>query len=156
MIDRSQPAPPVIVDLDLVGEASRADLRPVVLDRPDGRIRSPLVEGRADPQQGPRDAPPGVELPPLRAFLGPLAWVLVPGLPVLVRVGWQAAVVMAVVALMFREAHLRANRSTISFGGGFLSYSARDGWPHGVQEEDDVHWNWSTVRPAQPGRGARA
>ena len=62
----------------------------------------------------------------------------------------------AVVALIVREAHLRANRSTISFGEGFLGYTARDGWPHGVQEDDDVHWNWSTGRSAQPGRRASA
>ena len=95
-------------------------------------------------------------VPPLRSFLGPLVWVLVLGLPVLLRVGWQAAAVMVVVALMVREAHLRADRSTVSFGEGFLGYRGRDGWPHGVQEDDDVHWNWKAVRSAQPGRGARA
>jgi hypothetical protein len=57
---------------------------------------------------------------------------------------------------MVREAHQRANRSTISFGEGFLGYTARDGWPHGVQEDDDVHWNWKTARTAQPGGRASA
>ena len=156
MIDRSQIPEPLTVDLDIVGERYRADLGRVVLDRPVGQMRSPILARRADPQPAPADAPPAVELPPLRSFLGPLVWMLVLGLPVLLRVGWQAAAVMAVVALMVREAHLRANRSTISFGEGFLAYNARDGWPHGVQEDDDVHWNWKTARTAQPGGRASA
>ena len=156
MIDRSQIPEPVTVDLDIVGERYRADLGRVVLDRPQGQIRSPILAPRADPQPAPADVPPGVELPPLRSLLGPLVWVLVLGLPVLLRVGWQAAAVTAVIALMVREAHLRADRSTISFGEGFLGYTARDGWPHGVQEDDDVRWNWSTVRAAEPGRRASA
>lgn len=153
MIDGSQRPPAVLVELD---EASRVDLTRLLLHRPDGRIRSPMLEPRSDARAPRRDYPPAGDLPPLRAFLGPLVWVLVPGLPVFVRVGWQAAVVMALVALMVREAHVRANRSTISFGEGFLGYSAREDWPHGVQEDDDVHWNWSTVRSAVPGRGAHA
>ena len=81
---------------------------------------------------------------------------LVLGLPVLLGVGWQAAAVTAILALIIREAHLRADGLTISFGEGFLGYRGRDGWPHGVQEDDDVHWNWSTGRSAQPGRRASA
>jgi len=156
MIDGSQIPEPVTVDLDIVGERYSADLRRVVLDRPIGHIRSPLVARRADPQPAPSAGPPGIELPPLRTFLGPLAWVVVLALPVLLRVGWQAAAVMAVIALMVREARLRANRSTISFGDGFLGYTAREGWPHGVQEDDDVRWNWSQARSAQPGPRASA
>lgn len=34
-------------------------------------------------------------------------------------------------------------RITFSFGEGFLGYRSDLGWPHGVQEDDDVHWNWS-------------
>jgi hypothetical protein len=115
-----------------------------------------MLARRANPEPTPADVLPGVELPPLRSFLGPLAWVLVVGLPVLLRVGWQAAAVVAVCALIVREAHLRADRSTISFGEGFLAYRGRDGWPQGVQEDDDFRWNWKPVGSAQSGRGARA
>jgi hypothetical protein len=156
MIDGSQLQDPVTVDLDIVGARYRADLSRVVLSRPDGHMRSPILARRADPEPGPADLPPNVALPPLRSFLGPLAWALVPGLPVLARVGWQAALVWGVVALMVREAHQRAARSTISFGEGFLGYRAREGWPHGVQEDNDVHWNWKAAGSAQPGRGASA
>jgi hypothetical protein len=29
-----------------------------------------------------------------------------------------------------------------SFGEGFVGYRSDLGWPPGVQEEDDVHWDW--------------
>jgi hypothetical protein len=156
MIDGSQLPEPATVDLDIVGARYRADLSRVVLDRPEGRIHSPMFARRANPEPAPADVLPGVELPPLRSFLGPFAWVVVLGLPVLLRVGWQAAAVVAVCGLIVREAHLRADRSTISFGEGFLGYTARDGLPQGVQEDDDFRWNWKPARSAQPGPGARA
>jgi hypothetical protein len=159
MIDRSQPEPPDLVDIvepvDL-GHESRAvaeDLARPVLFRPTGHIRSPIVERRSDPPPDRGDRP-GVEMPPLRSFVGPLVWVIVPALPVMSRVGWQAAFVVGVVAIIVREARLRVSRSTISFGDGFLAYAGENRWPQGVQEDDDVHWNWSTFRHARPGQNA--
>ena len=35
---------------------------------------------------------------------------------------------------------------TFSFGQGFVGYRGDTGWPHGVQEDDDVHWNWNARR----------
>lgn len=35
-------------------------------------------------------------------------------------------------------------RVTFSFGEGFVGYRGDPPWPHGVQEDDDVHWNWTT------------
>ena len=32
-------------------------------------------------------------------------------------------------------------RTRLSFGQGFIGYRG-DGWPVGVQEDDDVHWSW--------------
>lgn len=154
MFDRSQPPPPVLVDLDRVGDASGADLgRRPVLYRPTGRIRSPMVERRSDAPRPDRDRPT-VEMPPLRVLIGPLVWAVVPGLPVLVRVGWQAAIVVGVVAILVREVRGRASRSGISFTDGFLAYTAHNGWPRGVQEDDDAHWNWTPPRPARPGQRA--
>lgn len=31
---------------------------------------------------------------------------------------------------------------SFSFGEGFLGYRAQMGWPRGVQEDDDVRWDW--------------
>jgi hypothetical protein len=148
MIDPSQPAQPTLVDIEFVGDVYRADLgsRPV-LHQPSGRIRSPMMDPRSDTSI-PRAERIPVEIPSIREVVGPLAWVIFPALPILLRVGWQAAVVTGLVALIVREAHLRADRSTISFGEGFLGYTARDGWPQGVQEDDDFRWNWKPVRSA--------
>ena len=33
-----------------------------------------------------------------------------------------------------------------TFGAGFVPYRSA-GWPHGVQEEEPVHWSWSAPRP---------
>ncbi len=33
-------------------------------------------------------------------------------------------------------------RVPFSFAEGFLGYRPDMGWPHGVQEDDDFHWNW--------------
>jgi len=46
----------------------------------------------------------------------------------------------AVIGLRWTDRHL-----PFSFGQGFIGYRADLGWPRGVQEDDDVHWNW---RPA--------
>ena len=39
-----------------------------------------------------------------------------------------------------------------SFGAGFVGYRPDTAWPQGVQEDDDVHWNW---RPRTAGGEAR-
>jgi hypothetical protein len=33
-------------------------------------------------------------------------------------------------------------RLPYSFGEGFVGYRPDLGWPHGIQEDDDFHWNW--------------
>ena len=55
-----------------------------------------------------------------------------------VRVGLVGALIpAAVVPIRFIDRHV-----TFSFGAGFVGFRADMGWPHGVQEDDDVHWNW--------------
>ena len=38
---------------------------------------------------------------------------------------------------------------SFSFGEGFVGYRPDPAWPQGVQEDDDVHWDWHTP-PAEP------
>jgi hypothetical protein len=45
--------------------------------------------------------------------------------------------------------------SSFSFGQGFVGYRPDPAWPQGVQEDDDVHWNWRPGRAAS-GPGARS
>ncbi len=51
--------------------------------------------------------------------------------PLLVLLGAATMVVLRIVE----------GRTRLSFGQGFLGYRG-DGWPVGVQEDDDVHWSW--------------
>jgi hypothetical protein len=46
------------------------------------------------------------------------------------------------------------DRVPFSFGQGFVGYRPDMAWPQGVQEDDDVHWNW---RPhaGRPGAGSK-
>ncbi len=120
MIDGSQLPEPATVDLDIVGERYRADLSRVVLDRPEGRIHSPIFARRADPEPAPADVLPGVELPSIRSFLGPLAWVLVLGLPVLAP---------GRLASRSRDGRLRPDRSRGAPAGGSLDDLLRRGLP---------------------------
>jgi hypothetical protein len=150
MIDRSLVLQSDLIDIDFVRPMGGMDTRPV-LHRPTARIRSPLMEPLSETSRQRTEAV-AFELPPIRELIVPVAWLLVAGLPILVRVGWQAAVVAGVIALILREGRLRADRSTLSFGDGFLAYAGTNGWPHGVQEDDDVRWNWAAVRPARRGQ----
>jgi hypothetical protein len=38
-----------------------------------------------------------------------------------------------------------------SFGEGFLPFRP-DGWPRGVQEDDDAHWSWPDRGPVESSR----
>ena len=154
MIETTHPAHTALVDIDFVAGVYRADvgLRPD-LHPTTGRIRSPLMEPRTRASHL-KGEPIPFEMPPIGDLIFPLVWFLVPAVPVLERVGWQAAVIAGAVALVVREARHLANRSTISFGDGFLAYAGTNGWPHGVQEDDDVHWDWSAMQAAGPGHGA--
>lgn len=119
---------------------------------PISRLRSPIMEHRPIELLPPGDDRLTVLLPPLRAFVGPTGLALLVAAPVLLAVGLQAALIVGVVAPVLRELHRRVGRATFSFGEGLLPYRAQTGWPQGVQEEDEVRWNWSPIRD---GRGAQ-
>lgn len=65
-------------------------------------------------------------------------------------------VVMLVVVLGgLAVAYNFAGRGAQALGG--LFHPPGLGWPHGVQEDDDLHWRWSveTARPSPPSRDSR-
>jgi hypothetical protein len=111
---------------------------------PISRLRSPIMEHRFAEAPARHDQPV-LELPPLHALVGPARFALIVAAPVLLFVGLQVALVVAVVAPLLRAVHDRMERTTISLGDGFLPYRAETGWPQGVQEDNDVHWNWSAA-----------
>ncbi|MEX1169417.1 MAG: hypothetical protein WEE50_04670 [Chloroflexota bacterium] len=120
---------------------------------PVARLRSPVLEHRPIELLPPDDDRPTVLLPPLRAFIGPSGLALLVAAPVLLLAGWQLALVAAVIAIVSRAIDRVVGRATFSFGDGFLPFRSQPGWPQGVQEEDDVRWDWSAVsrNPGAPG-----
>ena len=54
-------------------------------------------------------------------------------------------VVLVGVAILGWIASPTTARGMDTFGAGFVPYRSA-GWPHGVQEEEPVHWSWSAPR----------
>src|SRR5690348_14336877 len=63
-----------------------------------------------------------------------------------VRVGLAAAIA----AWLLLEIQLVVEMIPFSFGEGFVGYRGDQGWPQGVQEDDDVKWSWSAPRASAP------
>lgn len=116
------------------------------------RLRSPIMEHRPVKPLPADEDRPAVPLPPLRAFIGPSGLALLVAAPVLLLAGWQPAFAAGAVALVARGLDRVVGRATFSLGDGFLPYRPDTGWPQGVQEEDDVRWNWT---PVGHGHGAQ-
>lgn len=53
------------------------------------------------------------------------------------------ALIVAGLVLLLDALTLIADRVTFTFAEGFLPFRPKDGWPRGVQEDDDVRWDWS-------------
>jgi hypothetical protein len=120
---------------------------------PVSRLRSPIMEHRRSQPERADEERPTLLVPPLRTFIGPSGIALLAAAPLLLVVGWQAALVAGVLAPALREVHRLAARVTFSFGDGFLPYRVEDGWPQGVQEEDEVRWKWSPTSDGGRARG---
>ena len=54
----------------------------------------------------------------------------------------RAAIIVGSLGLAAVGTRLIDRHVTFSFGEGFVGYRSDVGWPRGVQEDDDVHWNW--------------
>ena len=75
------------------------------------------------------------------------AWIIAADVRVAIGVG---SIGIAAVGIRWIDRHV-----SFSFGQGFVGYRADLGWPRGIQEDDDVHWNWrgstaGTGSPATP------
>lgn len=121
--------------------------RPVAVPvEPPGALRSPILEHRPIRPLPPDAMGPTVVLPPIGALVGPSRIALLVAAPLWLAISLQAALIVAVVAFAYRFMHGLGDRAGFSIGEGFLPYRARLDWPQGVQEDDDVRWNWSPAR----------
>lgn len=116
--------------------------RPVVVPvEPLGRIHSPILESRRTERTA-SDHVSTFVIPPLNELASPSGVALLIAAPLLVLVGWQLALIAVVTVTIVREVERRIPAS-YSLAAAFMGYRPDDGWPQGVQEDDDVRWNWS-------------
>ena len=59
----------------------------------------------------------------------------------------RVAIVIGSVAFVALAVRRIDRRIPFSFGEGFIGYRADLGWPRGVQEDDDLRWNWRASAP---------
>ena len=64
---------------------------------------------------------------------------------VYVIAGLPAAILVAFVGSAARLTGRVGKRAQFTFGEGFLPFRADLGWPHGVQEDDDMRWQWTAA-----------
>jgi hypothetical protein len=140
-------------------------MREARVDEPQPRVKlevveatmsSPLFRRPVEPAVAPAMLPETVILPPMT-----VAWrvelelelAIIVAIAVAASfVAGDARVVVVVGSLGFAAIGIRRidRRVTFSFGEGFIGYRADLGWPRGVQEDDDVRWNWGRpVRSAE-------
>lgn len=129
---------------ELLDDPERLTPRPVARPvEPAGALRSPLMEHRPIRPLPPDTVGLTVPLPPIGAFVGPSRAALFAAAPVWLLIGLQAALVVAAIALAYRLVGHLTGHESFSIGEGFLPYRAKLDWPQGVQEDDDVRWNWN-------------
>ena len=131
------------------------DVMGIELERVHGSVSAPILDGSAPPVDRPAPNTPAVELP------WPALWhPTIHALDVAAPVVAGSAVVLATgdpslgagSGLLVGAVWLLRSVSIsvpFSFGEGFLGYRGDPAWPKGVQEDDDVHWDWRT-RPTAP------
>lgn len=143
-----------LLDHELVEPSSTAGWSiALVLFRPVPRFRSPIMERRPI-RPLPRDPDGrGMTLPAARDVIRPIAWAMLLAIPVLVVLGWQVALFMAAASAIVRGVDGTIARSNLSFADGFIGFRGEAGWPKGVQEDDDVRWNWSKAGNGQAAHG---
>jgi hypothetical protein len=125
---------------------------PPVLVRAEAHLRSPLLDAppQALSQHEDGDRVPSIVIPvairPYAALVIAIAiavsLVANAGLGLMVGLITAAAVVMRSVA----------RRVAFGFGDGFMAFRQGDEWPHGVQEEYDVHYSLPSTARVSPGR----
>ena len=123
-----------------------------VLVRPVAHLRS-LIFDEPAPLPGKRGGGERIPARHLVRAIGPyLVSFVAIGLPILAVAGGDWLWVIAGLTVAAIALHELARGVTFTFAEGFLAFRNRDEWPHGVQEEYDVHYSWPSTGNASPGR----
>jgi hypothetical protein len=129
---------------------------PPVLVRAEAHLRSPLLDAppQALYQHEDGDRVPSIVIPvAIRPYAVlviaiALAVALAVSLVANAGLGLMAGVITAA-AVVMRSV---ARRVAFGFGDGFIAFRQGDEWPHGVQEEYDVHYSLPSTARVSPGR----
>ena len=115
----------------------------------------PLPDGHDGDGEGPLEmARPAVDIP-WATLRGPSIRLTGVAMPLLI--GTTVAVVMTnpglgagcgLILWFARSLRSASRRVGFSFGQGFVGYRPDPIWPQGVQEDDDVKWDWRVRRPS--------
>jgi hypothetical protein len=136
------------------------------MDEPEPRVRLEVVEATmsspilrhepVEPAIAPALLPETPILPPMTvARRVVLEFELAIVVTVAVAASFVAAdarVAVVIGSLGFAALGIRRidRRVSFSFGEGFVGYRPDLGWPRGVQEDDDVRWNWRGSAAGSP------
>ncbi len=149
------------IDEDIPGSVTeggsvRVPLQPVV-----GSVAAPLLDNTGpipdesdlgdvgEPIQTPTDDVPWVGLWAPSVRTAPVAISLGIGIAIWLATGDAAFGVWSGLCAWFVSGLRSASRHvSFSFGEGFLGYRPDPKWPRGVQEDDDLRWDWKV--PSEP------
>ena len=105
---------------------------------------SPILERR--PEHIPAEPEVTVPVGPIvRLAIRIAAPAILAAVGVYLVAGLPAALLVAVGGSFARLTGWLGRRAHTTFGEGFLAFRGELGWPHGVQEDDDMHWQWSAA-----------
>jgi hypothetical protein len=131
---------------DELGDASP------VLVRAEAHLRSPLLDAPPPPlrQDDNGDRIPSIEIPEaIRPYaVDVIAIAIAVSLAANAGLGLTAGVITAA-AIAMRSV---GRRVAFGFGDGFMAFRQGNDWPHGVQEEYDVHYSLPSTARVSPGR----
>jgi hypothetical protein len=119
-------------------------IHPAAVERARVHLRSPILHAHvgSDDPMGPsaiHDGPPVGSL--VRASVAEVAPAVIPAAP-LALVDWRWALIAVGTLAGARIIRRIGQHVPFGFGDGFVAFRADLGWPHGIQEDDDVHWTW--------------
>ena len=118
-------------------------------------LRSPLMDHRRVEPLPPALNRQRAPLLPLRPLVRPSRLDLLVGAWLLLVVGWQVAILIGIGVAGYRELERRRGRSGLTLANGFLPYQPETAWPQGVQDDNDVRWNWSAASATAPTPGGQ-
>jgi hypothetical protein len=140
--DRAEPDGPVGAPVERVAGSTRAaifDQSPREAVEPPSDPGSRTRAGSSTPAGAPASGDRANET----VVIGAAVVGVLTGLAVAMAVDWRIGPLAGGAIAAARVLRAIDRRVSFSFGEGFISFRREMGWPTGVQEDDDLHWDWN-------------